>query len=111
MIPNTAGSSSPGDDSTGTAISCNANSTGNSTLKGDASLRAVRTRSQERSQYQEERRNPHSHTEIKIAEIGLTFGAAANGIGKGAVALKGAPISATVEIGRCESAGTAHKQK
>src|SRR5262245_25619646 len=103
MIPNTAGSSTSRDDSTGTGISFNGNSTG----RGDASLRAVRTRSQERTQYPVETRNPHSQMEIKIAEIGLTFVATGNGIERGAVALKGTPISATVEIGRLVIAGAA----
>src|SRR5262245_33932957 len=101
MIPNTAGSSKPGNDSTGMRISFN----GNSTFKGDANLRPVRTRSQERTQYAVETRNPHSQTAIKVVGIGLTFGAAGNGIGRGRVTLKGTPICATVEIGTCVIAG------
>src|SRR5689334_3396488 len=95
MIPNTAGSSKPGEDSTGTGCSFN----GNSTFNGDASRSAVRTRSQEDTQCQTESRNPHSQTAINIAQIGFIFGPTADGIGKGAVALKGTLIPTTVEIG------------
>src|SRR5215813_4901350 len=103
MIPNTAGSSKFGNNSTGMRISFN----GNSTFNGDANLRAVRMRSQERTQCQVETRNPHSQTAIKIVEIGLIFGESGDGIWSGAVALKGTPISATVQIGRCVIAGAA----
>src|SRR5215470_12833461 len=84
MIPSTAGSRTSRDDSTGIRISFNGNSTGNSTARGDASLSVVRTRSQERTQYPVDTRNPHSQTKIKIAEIGLAFGATGDGIEKGA---------------------------
>src|SRR5262245_59788493 len=103
MIPNTAGSNKFGDDSTGMGTSFS----GNSTFNGDASLRTVRTRSQERTQYQVEKRNPHSQTETRIVEIGLVFGAAVIGIWRGAVAVKGILISATVEIGTCVIPGAA----
>src|SRR5262249_48267420 len=103
MIPKTAGSSNVGDDSTGMGTSFN----GISTLNVDASLRAFRTCSQERTQYQIETKNPQSQTAIKIVEIGFAFGATVNGIATGAAALKGTPISTTVEIGRCVIAETA----